>query len=114
MGFWLRMARESAGYNQEGAAKLVGLQTKSALSDYETGVTEPPGKRLRALAALYGWDLEIFTEPELTAEEMARERMARKARAAMRVADQVSAEEEEEERHEGDGSHGGGRQRRSA
>lgn len=113
-GFWLRMARESRGLSQEGAAREVGLKTKSALSDYETGVTEPPQSRLRALAALYGWDLEIFIDPDLTAEEMAQERMSRKARAAIRVADQVSAEEEAATPLAGGGSPGDELRRRSA
>jgi transcriptional regulator with XRE-family HTH domain len=113
-GFWLRMAREAAGYNQAGAAEKLGLKTKSAISDYETGTTEAPQKRLRALAKLYSWDLEIFTDPQPTAEEMAQERMSQKARAAIRVADQVSAEEAAEERPAGGDSPGAEPQRRSA
>ena len=85
-GFWLRMAREAKGINQQGAADLLGLKTKSAISDYENGVTEVPQSRLRRLADLYGWPLVIFTEPEPTAEEQAQERMAALARAAIQLA----------------------------
>ena len=84
-GFWLRMARESAGLKQQGVADQVGLRTKAAISDYENGVTEVPMRRLRRMAELYGWPLVLFTEPDLTAEERARERMAQLARAALHV-----------------------------
>lgn len=91
-GFWLRMAREAKGLNQQGAAELVGLSSKSAVSDYEKGDTPVPMRRLRRFAKEYGWDLTIFTDPAPTAEEQAHERMARLARAAIRVADQLSSE----------------------
>lgn len=113
-GFWLRMAREAKGLSQEGAANKVGLKTKSALSDYETGITEPPQSRLRALAKLYDWDLDLFVNPDLTAEEMAQERMSQKARAAIRLADAESAAEAEAERRGGGGSPEGGPRRLSA
>lgn len=93
-GFWLRMAREAKGLNQQGAAKLVGLSSKSAVSDYEKGDTPVPMTRLRRFAKAYGWDLVIFTDPAPTAEEQAHERMAQLARAAIRVAAQDVAEEE--------------------
>lgn len=93
-GFWLRVAREAKGLNQLGAAQLIGLKTKSAISDYETGVTEVPGPKLRKLAKAYGWPLVMFTEPMRTGEELAQERMAQLARAAIRVAAQQTAEEE--------------------
>lgn len=92
-GFWLRMAREAKGLNQLGAAKLVGLSTKSAISDYETGDTPVPQARLRRLARVYGWDLAIFTDPAPTAVEQAEERMAQLARAAIRLAHQDVAAE---------------------
>jgi transcriptional regulator with XRE-family HTH domain len=92
-GFWLRIAREAKGLNQLGAAQKVGLSTKSAISDYEMGKTEIPPRRLRRLAKEYGWPLVMFTEPMPTGEEIAQERMARLAQAALRVADRVSSEE---------------------
>ncbi len=85
-GWWLRMAREASGKKQQGAADLLGLKAKSTISDYENGVTDVPQPYLRKLARWYKWDLVIFTEPELTAEEQARERMARIARAAIGLA----------------------------
>lgn len=95
-GFWLRMARESKGLNQGGAAQLVGLKSKSAISDYESGDTPVPQARLRRMAKEYGWDLAIFTEPDPTAEEQALERMSRSARSAIRVAGLRASEEAEE------------------
>lgn len=113
-GFWLRMAREAAGLNQAGAAKAVGLGSKSAISDYESGATQVPQDKLRRLASLYGWALAIFTEPDPTAAEQAQERMARLARAAMRLADRESAAEAEAGTHADDGSPGVGPHRRLA
>lgn len=85
-GFWLRMAREASNVNQLGAARLVGLSSKSAISDYESGDTPVPMMRLRRFAKAYGWDLSIFTDPALTATEQAHERMAQLARAAIALA----------------------------
>jgi transcriptional regulator with XRE-family HTH domain len=98
-GFWLRMAREAKGLNQLGAAQLVGLKSKSAISDYENGDTPVPQARLRRMAREYGWDLAIFTEPAPTAEEQALERMARTARAALHLAERVTAVEAEAAAH---------------
>lgn len=85
-GFWLRMAREANGMSQKEAADVCGLKTKAGVSDYENGITQVPQHRLRRLAGRYGWPLVIFTEPEPTAFEQAEARMARLARAAIRVA----------------------------
>jgi transcriptional regulator with XRE-family HTH domain len=104
-GFWLRVAREANNLNQLGAARLIGLKTKSAISDYENGVTEIPGPKLRKLAKEYGWPLVMFTEPMKTGEELARERMARLARAAIRVAGQDVEAEDEAGAPAGDGGH---------
>lgn len=70
-GFWLRMARERAGKSQAGAARFLGLSenSKSSVSDYETGVTPPSLKTLRRLARWYGVPLDVFTEPGPTAFE---------------------------------------------
>lgn len=105
-GFWLRMAREANNLNQLGAAKLVGLSSKSAISDYESGDTAVPMARLRRFAKAYGWDLAIFTDPAPTAEEQAHERMAQLARAAIRVAAQDSGVAEAADAHSGDDAPG--------
>lgn len=112
-GFWLRMAREANNLNQIGAAKLVGLTSKSAISDYESGDTPVPMARLRRFANVYGWDLSIFTEPDLTAEEQARERMAQLARAAISLAAEDRAAEAAA-RQPSDGRLAQPRRRRSA
>lgn len=113
-GFWLRVAREDRGLKQEAAAEHVGLKTKAAISDYETGVTQVPLPRLRRLADLYGWPLALFTEPEPTAAEQARERMARLARAAIRLADRDADAEAGAAAHGDDGSPAGEPRRQSA
>lgn len=113
-GFWLRMAREAKGLNQLGAAKLIGLSTKSAISDYESGRTQVPMDKLRRLAKEYGWPLVLFTEPDPTAVELAQDRMARLARAAIRVADRLSGAEAEAAGLDGDAPPGDGPTRLSA
>lgn len=113
-GFWLRAAREAKGMNQLGAARLIGLSTKSAISDYESGRTQVPMDKLRRLAREYGWPLVIFTEPEPTAAEQAQERIARLARATIRVADQLTAGEAEAAGLDGDAPPGDAPTRRSA
>jgi transcriptional regulator with XRE-family HTH domain len=71
-GWWLRMARERAGKSQAGAAEVAGLSknSKSSISDYENGVTAVPQPVLRRLARWYGVPVRMFTEPQLTAEEI--------------------------------------------
>lgn len=72
LGFWLRAARERSGKSQAGAAEQLGFSTKSksTISDYETGRTEPSLRTLRVLAAWYGVPLEVFTRPAETPEEL--------------------------------------------
>lgn len=71
-GWWLRMARERAGKSQAGAAEFLGLSknSKSSISDYESGVTPVPQVFLRRLARWYGVPIRMFTEPQPTAEEL--------------------------------------------
>src|SRR4051812_49353906 len=71
LGFWLRAARERSGKSQAGAAEKLGFsaKSKSTISDYETGVTEPSLKTLRQLAAWYDVPLAVFIEPKPTPEE---------------------------------------------
>jgi len=113
-GFWLRVAREASGKNQLGAARHVGLTSKAAISAYESGTTQVPQDKLRKLARFYGWPLVIFTEPDPTAAEQAQERIARLARAAIRVADQLTGEEAEAAGLDGDVPPGDAPTRRSA
>jgi len=70
-GFWLKVARERAGKSQQGAAEYLGLSknSKSSVSDYETGVTPASQSTLRRLARWYGVPVRVFTEPEATAFE---------------------------------------------
>ena len=113
-GFWLRTAREAANVSQQAAAKTAGLRSKSAISDYEKGATQVPQDKLRRLATLYGWPLVLFTEPEPTAEERAQERIARLARAAIRVADRLTSEAAGAAGLDGDAPPGDAPTRRSA
>lgn len=70
-GFWLREARVRRGLSQQGVAEYLGLssRSKSTISDWEKGVSEPKLRYLKAMAELYGVPLGAFTDPEPTAEE---------------------------------------------
>lgn len=49
----LAAARVNAGYNQEEAAKKIGVTSKT-LRSYEKGITAIPGITLRKAARVYG------------------------------------------------------------
>ena len=110
-GWWLRIARERAGKSQAGAAEFLGLSvnSKSSISDYESGVTAIPQLYLRRLARWYNVPVRMFTEPQTTAEE---------------ILDQAVADASEQERLDwatgegelpkAEGARGGARRRRSA
>jgi transcriptional regulator with XRE-family HTH domain len=70
-GFWLREARVRRGLSQQGVAEYLGLssRSKSTISDWEKGVSEPRLRYLKAMAELYNVPLDVFTQPEPTAEE---------------------------------------------
>jgi transcriptional regulator with XRE-family HTH domain len=70
-GFWLRMAREHAGFSQATAAKELGLsaRSKSTLSAWEAGTREPRPSILSRMAALYGVPIERLMTPPPTAFE---------------------------------------------
>jgi len=76
-GFWLRMARERAGKNQEGAAIEIGLEasSKSTISGYERG-TPAPQPVLRKLARWYKVPIDLFLHPPRTADELIDRRLA--------------------------------------
>jgi transcriptional regulator with XRE-family HTH domain len=80
LGFWLRMARESAprddefgrlGYSQREAAVALGMSEKSASSlvDWERGVRAPSLEVVSRMAVLYDVPVNVFTEPMPTAYE---------------------------------------------
>lgn len=70
-GFWLREARLRRGLSQQGVAEYLGLssRSKSTISDWEKGVSEPRLRYLKTMAELYEVPLAMFTDPEPTAEE---------------------------------------------
>lgn len=110
-GWWLRIARERAGKSQAGAAEFLGLSvnSKSSISDYESGVTPIPQLYLRRLARWYNVPVRMFTEPQPTAEEVLDQAVADASEQ-----ERLDWEAGEEELPKAEGARAGARRRRTA
>jgi transcriptional regulator with XRE-family HTH domain len=87
-GYWLRVARErkineqtGRSWTLEDLARAMDYSTKSAstFSRFESGERDPSDVMLRRLAAVLGVPVEVFNDPDETAEE----RLAAKIRRVM-------------------------------
>lgn len=76
-GWWLLVARISAGKTQADAAAALSLTAASSYGDFERGVTAPSLKQLRNLAIFFEVPLRVLTEPEKTDEERLEEETGR-------------------------------------
>jgi transcriptional regulator with XRE-family HTH domain len=114
-GFWLRVARERANLTQEAVAQELGLssRSKSTMSAWETGSRDPKLRYLNAMARLYGVPVSVFMEPDPTAEESLEERLAKLARAAIRLAHEDRPPEGRAAQAPGDGRVGSRDRRRA-
>jgi len=70
-GFWLREARERAGWKQNDVAQRLGYSANSAstIKLWESGERDVPAQHLAQMARLYGVPPSVFLDPEPTAEE---------------------------------------------
>lgn len=59
---FLRDARVKAGYSQKQVADLLGYRSAQFVSNWERGLTTPPGRTLRRLADVYGVSAETLYE----------------------------------------------------
>lgn len=67
----LKAFRSFNRFTQEQVADFLGLKTRSAYSNYESGEREAPLEVLEKCADLYGCDLSMFFEEnEVSAKEM--------------------------------------------
>lgn len=67
----LKAFRSFNRFTQEQVADFLGLKTRSAYSNYESGEREAPLEVLEKCADLYGCDLSMFFEEnEASAKEM--------------------------------------------
>lgn len=71
-GFWLRIARETAGYTQAAVAELIGYRgtSKSSVNAWEDGRRPVPLDKLKALARLYKVPVERFINPPESGHEV--------------------------------------------
>lgn len=68
IGWWLLVARLSAGKTQGDAGNVVGL-VASSYGDFERAVTLPTLRQLAVLAAFLEVPLSLFADPPKTDEE---------------------------------------------
>jgi transcriptional regulator with XRE-family HTH domain len=77
-GFWMRMARERAGFTQAVAAKELGLsgESKSTLSAWESGSREPRMSYVAKMATLYRVPVDLLMNPPASAYEVIDRRLS--------------------------------------
>lgn len=70
-GYWMRRAREHAGFTLAAAAHAAGLAetSGSTVSLWETGARDVKLVQLERLAEAYGVPISLFTEPAETDDE---------------------------------------------
>jgi len=73
-GYWLRIARENAGYTQAAVAQLIGYRgtSKSSINAWEDGRRPVPLDKLKALARLYQVPVDRFISPPESGHEVVR------------------------------------------
>lgn len=73
-GYWLRIARETAGYTQAAVAELIGYRgtSKSSINAWEDGRRPVPLDKLKVLARLYNVPVDRFIEPPESGHEVIR------------------------------------------
>lgn len=65
----LRKLRETARYTQDEVAKALGVN-RSAYSNYESGIREPPYDILEKASHLFGCEMEMFFEENESADAL--------------------------------------------
>jgi transcriptional regulator with XRE-family HTH domain len=113
-GYWLRIARETAGYTQAAVAELIGYRgtSKSSVNAWEDGRRPVPLDKLKALARLYNVQVERFIDPPESGHEVVRH-WQQLATGAVELALEDLEQEQETDPDAGD-QPGGQLRRRSA
>ncbi len=62
LAVFLRTARVKAGLSQKQVSDLLGYRSAQFVSNWERGLTTPPGRTLRRLADIYGLPAEALYE----------------------------------------------------
>lgn len=65
----IRYLRIKKGLSQEYVANALGYKSFTTIQKWESGVSEPPVKKLKELAALLGADMDDMTTMDLSVEQ---------------------------------------------
>lgn len=65
----IRYLRTKRGYSQEYVAKELGYKSFTTIQKWESGVSEPPVKKLKELSVLFGVDMDDLNNTRLSLRE---------------------------------------------
>lgn len=85
-GWWLKIARDQAGLDQNAVAKLLGLKAGTSVLAWEKGRRDPDASQQKLLAGFYGVPVSMFADPQPTDEERVIDARAAVAREAIEIA----------------------------
>jgi len=65
----IRYLRTKKGYSQEYVAKKLGYKSFTTIQKWESGISEPPVKKLKELSVLFGVDMDDINNTRLSLRE---------------------------------------------
>ena len=69
LGDNIRYLRIKNGFSQDYVAEMLGYKSYTTIQKWESGVSEPPVKKLKELATLFHADMNDMANTDLTREE---------------------------------------------
>lgn len=72
----IRFLRLKKGFSQEYVADMLGYKSFTTIQKWESGVSEPPIKKLQELSKLFDVDIDDMTEKQLSLEHEETSHMA--------------------------------------
>jgi transcriptional regulator with XRE-family HTH domain len=69
LGDNIRYLRIKNGFSQDYVAEMLGYKSYTTIQKWESGVSEPPVKKLKELATLFHADMNDMANSDLTVEE---------------------------------------------
>lgn len=91
LGDNIRYLRIKQGYSQEYIAERLGYKSYTTIQKWESGVSEPPVKKLKELSILLNADIDDIANKDLLAEESALSAMEGKKSVVINVLGRVAA-----------------------
>lgn len=67
----IRYLRRKCGWSQDFLAEQLGYKSYTTIQKWESGVSEPPLKKVHAIAALFNVDIDELTKADLEKEQSA-------------------------------------------